>query len=50
MVPESSVPLLLAEGFQLEEPTRVVVYELSGERLERAFRAGGNITAMGSGE
>lgn len=50
MVPESSVPFLLAAGFRLEEPTRVVVYELSGERLERVFRAGGDITVMGSGE
>jgi N-acetylglutamate synthase-like GNAT family acetyltransferase len=50
MVPESSMPLLRAAGFRLEEPTRVVVYQLSGERLKRAFWAGGNITVMGSGE
>lgn len=40
MVPESSESLLLAAGFRLEEPTSVVVYELSGERLREAFRAG----------
>jgi len=50
MVPESSAPLLLAAGFRLEEPTRVVVYELSGETLERAVRVGGDITIPGSWE
>jgi GNAT superfamily N-acetyltransferase len=40
MVPESSAPVLLAAGFRLEEPTSVVVYELSGERLQRTLQAG----------
>ena len=37
MVPESLVPSLLSAGFRLEEPISVVVYELSGGRLERAL-------------
>lgn len=40
VVPEEKVSLLASMGFRLEEPMSVVVYELSGENLEKALVVG----------
>jgi hypothetical protein len=45
MVQEKLVPLLSTAGFRQEEPIHVVIYELSGERLQKSLQAWGNMAS-----